>query len=801
MSSSGTMSVASNCPIFDGTDYPYWKNKMRMHLEAIDKDLWDIVEQGIPEANLMTTPDTVKKNWQLDAKARSIIGGHLNKAQFNRISGLNTAKKIWTRLSKVNEGVSAQRDSRIDTLRSLFNRFKRLDNEHVQQTFDRLTDISNELQALGAADITDHEVVKKLLRSLDDSFEFLSLMIQERPDFKTLDPADILERLNAHELKLSEKRDLYSSTPKVHALKARARRVSSDDESEADTDDPETLSRELALLTRKFQRFTKKNRFGGSSRSSSSRKSKDDDSVEARKRVCHKCKKPGHYIAECPLWEKEARLKKKKKDKDDSSDEKIKKKSSRSSKSTGYRNSNSRKARAYLGKELDSEESGSNPDAEEEESEESEGVAGLALATTLISKSIFSTEESGPSHADDEAEDTTPAFCFMAKSSKVSSYSSSDDSSDEEPNENYAKLAKLASKQQRALEKTQISLNKSDDMLVEEMTKTQKLTDESKILQSKFDDLFNRHETLLTDHEKLSHEFLMRKQEIERVRMSHDDLRKENESLLSQQIIMPQEGLNPPCLKCIERDQIISVSSSSMSSDSVISITSVVPNPSSEDSIDIAEENARLKSLLETGMFKSLKGHQTLCDILKKQILNRNPRKEGIAFTQRLNPDGSYWKPEQYPETIWVRAMMPPPDPYTLSGYDVVSSDVMTESFDSNYKLFKNGNGEVFARYIGTNCRNGPPVKQIWVPKDLITNLPVNADANELRISSEDNTSKGNDYNHVSANHFVHREAPHKNAYSFVYPDDTISHPIRSHHPHPSSCASRQPIKMWVVKN
>src|SRR3954471_18270688 len=432
MSTSGTMSVASNCPIFDGTDYPYWKNKMRMHLEAIDKDLWDIVEQGIPEANLMTAPNVVKKYWKLDAKARSIIGGHLKKAQFNRISGLDTAKKIWTRLSKVNEGVSAERDSRIDTLRSLFNRFKRLDNEHVQQTFDRLTDISNELQALGAADITDHEVVKKLLRSLDDSFEFLSLMIQERPDFKTLDPADILERLNAHELKLSEKRHLYSTTPKVHALKARARRVSSDEESEADTDDPEMLSRELALLTRKFQRFTKKNRFGSSSRSYSSRKSKDDDSVEARKRVCHKCKKPGHYIAECPLWEKEARLKKKK-GKDDSSDEKIKKKSSRSSKSTGYRNNNSRKARAYLGKELDSEESGSNPDAEEEESEESEGMAGLALATLLISKSIFSTEESGPSHADDEAEDTTPAFCFMAKSSKVSSYSSSDDSSDEEP--------------------------------------------------------------------------------------------------------------------------------------------------------------------------------------------------------------------------------------------------------------------------------------------------------------------------------------------------------------------------------
>src|ERR1041385_197733 len=124
--------------------------------------------------------------------------------------------------------------------------------------------------------------------------------------------------------------------------------------------------------------------------------------------------------------------------------------------------------------------------------------------------------------------------------------------------------------------------------------------------------------------------------------MSHDDLRKENDSLLSQQIIMPQEGFDPPCLKCIEHDYITSLPSSSTSSEFVISTGSVASNPSSEDTIDIAEENARLKSLLETGMFKILKGHQILCDVLKKQIINRNPRKEGVGFTRNLNADGSY---------------------------------------------------------------------------------------------------------------------------------------------------------------
>ena len=124
-----------------------------------------------------------------------------------------------------------------------------------------------------------------------------------------------------------------------------------------------------------------------------------------------------------------------------------------------------------------------------------------------------------------------------------------------------------------------------------------------------------------------------------------------------------------------------------------------------------------------TGIYKSLKGHQTLCDVLKMQIFNRNPRKEGIAFERKLNVDGTYWKPEQYPKTSWVAAKGPPVDPSTLSGFTCESSHSSDESFDSNYKLFKNQNGEVFARYVGSNYRNGSPMKKIWVPKSYVESL------------------------------------------------------------------------------
>ena len=427
MSTAGMIKVSTGCPTFDGTDYPYWKNKMRMHLEAIDNDLWYVVENGVPSVSPSLNAADVKRFKQLDSQAKNIICSHLSKGQYRRVSALETAKLIWDRLSKVNEGVSTQRDSRVDVLSNLFNRFKRPDNENVQQTFDRLTDISNELQALGATDITDHEVVKKLLRSLDSSFDTLALMIQERADYKSLDPADILERLNTHEFQLAEKRDLYgSSYGRSRALKAKVVSESEGEDSGSSLGDPEELSQELALLLKKFQRFSRRCRFGKSSRNN------DSSSSDYKKRLCHKCRKPGHYIQDCPQWEKEL---KKKKYKDYSSDDAKKKKksskssSSKSSKSSFHKKSSSKKARAFIGKEMDSEAE-SEDHEEEEESEESEsGVASLALATAFVSKSIFNTEENDLTNKADEGnDDYAPTYFFMAKGAKVLKYTSSESS-------------------------------------------------------------------------------------------------------------------------------------------------------------------------------------------------------------------------------------------------------------------------------------------------------------------------------------------------------------------------------------
>ena len=70
MSTVGIIKVSTACPVFDGTEYPYRKNKICMHLEAIDVDLWYVVKNGIPRTGEGVTPADVNKIGRASCRER-----------------------------------------------------------------------------------------------------------------------------------------------------------------------------------------------------------------------------------------------------------------------------------------------------------------------------------------------------------------------------------------------------------------------------------------------------------------------------------------------------------------------------------------------------------------------------------------------------------------------------------------------------------------------------------------------------------------------------------------------------------
>ena len=94
------------------------------------------------------------------------------------------------------------------------------------------------------------------------------------------------------------------------------------------------------------------------------------------------------------------------------------------------------------------------------------------------------------------------------------------------------------------MEHTQKLLDKSDDLLDAEMTRSQSLIEDIKNLHVKYEELESRHEMLSTTHEKLSYDYLQRKQELEKLRAAHEDLQKRMSHFSLNRSVPPRKDLN-----------------------------------------------------------------------------------------------------------------------------------------------------------------------------------------------------------------------------------------------------------------
>ena len=150
-------------PIFNGTDYPYWKDKMMRNIISIDLNAWNIVENGVVVIDKDNLTEVEKKDLALDTQVWVFITNHLVPKKYHEVKNIQSAKGVWEYLEKIGEGKSTQKEARVDVLRSKFYRFKRHEGEKVNSIYNRLIALANELESLGAKDVDSHMVVRTLL--------------------------------------------------------------------------------------------------------------------------------------------------------------------------------------------------------------------------------------------------------------------------------------------------------------------------------------------------------------------------------------------------------------------------------------------------------------------------------------------------------------------------------------------------------------------------------------------------------------------------------------------------------------
>ena len=99
-------------PLFDGTNYAYWKVHIRAFLQSLDEKVWQAVEIG------WTKQKEASANWveakikaeNFNSRALNALFSAIINEEFKKISSAEIAKEVWTILQTTYEGTKAIKD-------------------------------------------------------------------------------------------------------------------------------------------------------------------------------------------------------------------------------------------------------------------------------------------------------------------------------------------------------------------------------------------------------------------------------------------------------------------------------------------------------------------------------------------------------------------------------------------------------------------------------------------------------------------------------------------------------------------
>ena len=287
----------SRPPLFNGSNFSYWKARMQIFLRCIDLNILDVVTSKYvePTGRALTEPE--RHLAMLNVKAMNALHCGLTPNEFNRISTCTTAFEIWDKLYITHDGTPQVKESKISSLVHEYELFKMQKNESIDSMYIRFTNIINQLHSLDKV-YEKQEMNYKILRSLTPIWEPKVTAVEEANDLTKLTIDGLIGKLKVHEKKIGERENEQALKEPSPKRKSIAFKGASDSEESEDSD--LDIKKEIRHLGKRMENLVRMTKHCDS-----------DNSNKSSNHVgrCYKCKRKGHFANKCPL------RKEKKKDK------------------------------------------------------------------------------------------------------------------------------------------------------------------------------------------------------------------------------------------------------------------------------------------------------------------------------------------------------------------------------------------------------------------------------------------------------------------------------------------------------
>ena len=219
--------------------------------------------------------------------------------EFHRIYHITIAKEAWEILETTYEGTKKVKDTKLQMLTTKFEELKRSEDESFDFFYSKLNEVVIGKFSLGEK-MEDSKVVRKILKSLLESFQAKVTAIEESKNFDEIKIQELILSLQTYELRLPAHKP-----SKTLALKINTERM--DNSTEEDD-----VEKEIAFLAMNFRKFLKmknsgklfsKGKFSSSKGDRKEFKKKDGkESQSPQGIVCFDCNGHGHLKKECPNY-------------------------------------------------------------------------------------------------------------------------------------------------------------------------------------------------------------------------------------------------------------------------------------------------------------------------------------------------------------------------------------------------------------------------------------------------------------------------------------------------------------------